>query len=238
MVQNKYLDYWLGTLLGVGLILAAWQQWLPYSLTETLGFATGAACVYLVVRQNIWNFPLGIANNIFFLILFIEARLYGDAGLQIVYIALGIQGWYWWLYGGDNRTALRINHAQPRILLWLAGLVALGTAGLMLVLRAVNGSAPFMDAFTTVLSLAAQYLLNCKAIENWYLWITADVLYIYLYINRDLHLTALLYFIFLCLCLAGLWQWRRAWRRQLAGTDTPAADAGVALVGANHEYQA
>ncbi len=53
---------------GVGLIIGTWQQWLPLSWTETLGFVTGAACVCLVVEENIWNFPLGIANNIFFLI--------------------------------------------------------------------------------------------------------------------------------------------------------------------------
>lgn len=214
MSRRQSLDYRLGAVLGAGLILAAGLGCLPYSLTETLGFVTGAACVYLVVRQNIWNFPLGIANNVFFLILFVEARLYGDAGLQIVYILLGIQGWYWWLRGGANRTALQVNRARPRTLLWLTGLVALGTAGLMLALQAARGSAPFLDAFTTVLSLAAQYLLNRKAIENWYLWIAADVLYIALYLARDLHLTALLYFIFLCLCLAGLWQWRQALGRQ------------------------
>lgn len=80
--MNRNVDYLLGGLLGVALILAAWREWLPYSLTETLGFVTGAACVYLVVRRNIWNFPLGIANNLFFLVLFGQARLYGDAGLH------------------------------------------------------------------------------------------------------------------------------------------------------------
>lgn len=221
MSKFKSLDDWSGALLGIALILAAWRGWLPYSLIETLGFVTGAACVYLVVKQNIWNFPLGIANNIFFLILFAQDRLYGDAGLQIVYIALAIQGWYWWLYGGEHRTALQVNHAPPRLLLILIGLVILGTIGLMLILQTVSGSAPFVDAFTTVLSLAAQYLLNRKAIENWYVWISADVLYIYLYIARDLQLTAILYFVFLCLCLVGLWQWRRVWQRHSAAIVAP-----------------
>lgn len=221
MSKFESLDDWSGALLGIALILAAWRGWLPYSLIEALGFVTGAACVYLVVKQNIWNFPLGIANNIFFLILFAQDRLYGDAGLQIVYIALAIQGWHWWLHGGEHRTALQVNHAPPRLLLILAGLVILGTAGLMLVLQAVSGSAPFLDALTTILSLAAQYLLNRKAIENWYVWISADVLYIYLYIARDLQLTAILYFIFLCLCLVGLWQWRRVWQRHSAAIAAP-----------------
>ncbi len=70
MARIKRLDLWLGFVVGLALITASWRQWAPYSLTETLGFVTGAACVYLVVRQSIWNFPLGIANNIFFLVLY------------------------------------------------------------------------------------------------------------------------------------------------------------------------
>ncbi|MGH9944253.1 MAG: nicotinamide mononucleotide transporter family protein, partial [Pyrinomonadaceae bacterium] len=79
---------------GLTLVVGSWQGWLPYSLTEALGFVTGAVCVYLVVRQNIYNFPVGIANNACFVVLFVQARLYGDAGLQVVYVFLGVHGWY------------------------------------------------------------------------------------------------------------------------------------------------
>ncbi len=204
---TKRFDFWIIVTLGLVLILGAWQQWLPYSLTETLGFVTGLACVYLVVKQNIWNFPVGIANNIFFFILFISERLYGDAGLQVVYVALGLQGWYWWLYGGQNRTTLRIAHAKIQTLIALAGLVLISTLGLTQALQAAKGAVPLLDAFTTVLSLAAQYLLNHKYIESWYAWIFVDVLYIYLYISRELYLTAILYFAFLCLCFVGVLSW-------------------------------
>ncbi|MDQ3754479.1 MAG: nicotinamide riboside transporter PnuC [Acidobacteriota bacterium] len=214
MGESNRLGLWLAALVGLGLIVGAWQAWLPYSLTETLGFVTGAACVYLVIEENIFNFPVGIANNIFFIALFMQARLYGDAGLQLVYIILGIHGWYWWLRGGQNHTALKVARAPIHILCLLAVLMVIGTLGLTLVLRAVRGSAPALDALTTMLSLAAQYLLNCKFIENWYIWIIADLLYIYLYAVKGLHLTALLYFIFLCLCLAGLINWHRSLARQ------------------------
>ncbi len=183
------------------------------------GFVTGAACVFLVVRQNIWNFPLGIANNIFFLVLFGQARLFADAGLQIVYIVLGVQGWYNWLYGGKDRAALNVQRASWPLLLLTLGFVPLGTWLLMLLLRAVNGAAPLLDALTTALSLAAQFLLNRKVIENWWLWITADVLYIYLYLTRELRLTAVLYAVFLCLCIAGVLRWQRALRETEAAAN-------------------
>jgi nicotinamide mononucleotide transporter len=222
----KRFDLWIGIAIGLALITASWRRWAPYSLTEALGFVTGAACVYLVVKQSIWNFPIGIANNIFLLILFIKTRLYGDAGLQIVYVGLGFQGWYYWLYGGQNRKALQITHASPRLLVALVSAVIIGTAGLVAVLRAAGGAAPMMDAFTTMLSLAAQYLLNRKTIENWLLWIVADVIYIWLYISRGLQLTAVLYLVFLCLCVAGFLNWRRLLKAQ-AGAAQPAAEGNL-----------
>ena len=139
-------DFWIGTVIGLGLIFGSWQEWLPYSSTETLGFVTGAACVYLVVKQNVWNFPLGIANNIFFLILFAGTRLFGDAGLQIVYVALGLQGWYGWLYGDQNRTTLRVAHATHKTLGFLTGLVLIGILGLTYALQSAKGAAPLLDS--------------------------------------------------------------------------------------------
>lgn len=205
----KRFDVWIGTLLSTFVIIASWQQWLPVPLTEALGFVTGAACVYLVVRQNIWNFPLGLANNLFFLVLFGQARLFGDAGLQIVYIAFGVHGWYQWLYGGEQRTALKITRASLELIIVIAIMIWAMTVALMLILRAVNGSAPLLDALTTALSLGAQYLLNRKILENWFVWIVADVIYLYLYLARGLYLTAVLYAVFLCLCIAGYVSWRR-----------------------------
>ena len=187
-------------------------------MTEVLGFVTGAACVMLVVRQNIWNYPIGLANNLFFIILFWQTRLYGDMGLQVVYVGLGIIGWYWWLHGGDHHSRLNVRRTgmSEAIMLTMAG-VAL-TFGFTLYFRSINDSAPFLDALTTALSLVAQWLLNGKRIENWFVWITADVIYVYLYASKGLFLTSVLYAGFIGLCIAGL----LAWRRSLAGARSTA----------------
>lgn len=179
-------------------------------LTEVLGFITGAACVMLVVRQNIWNYPIGLANNLFFIILFWQARLYGDMGLQAVYVVLGIIGWYWWLHGGEHHSRLNVRRTGvvEATMLTVAG--AALTFGFTLYFRSINDSAPFLDALTTALSLIAQWLLNGKRIENWFVWIAADVIYIYLYASKGLFLTSVLYAGFIGLCIAGLLAWRRA----------------------------
>ena len=89
--------------------------------------------------------------------------------------------------------------------------LAVGAATLILVpvLRAAHGAAPGWDALTTSMSLGAQLLLNLKRLETWYVWIAVDVIYVPLYFSRDLNLTALVYVVFLALCVAGWRQWRR-----------------------------
>jgi nicotinamide mononucleotide transporter len=188
-------------------------------MTEALGFITGAVCVYLTLRENVWNFPIGLANNLFFLFLFLQGRLFGDAALQIIYLVLGIQGWYQWLFGGVNKTSLKVSSFSRRGMLFVFAFVLLATPCLTIALRRFGDASPGLDAATTVLSLAAQYLLNWKAIENWLLWLLADVIYVHLYLSRGLRLTAVLYFGFACLCLAGF----RAWRGGLRGGGETAA---------------
>jgi nicotinamide mononucleotide transporter len=150
-----------------------------------------------------------LANNIFFAILFWKARLYADFGLQWVYFGFGIWGWWTWMFGGRDRSQLKVSHASRVEWLVIAVFIGLGTWGLREILVKVNGSAPFWDALTTVICLAAQYLLCRKKIENWWLWITADVIYVPLYASKNLPLTAALYAGFIVLCILGILRWKK-----------------------------
>jgi len=182
------------------------------SVAELLGFLTGAAAVWLTVRARISNFPVGIANSAFFLALFLSARLYADSGLQLVYITLGFVGWWQWLHGSAGRTRLTVDHSTPGVLVGCVLFVIVGTFGLTLLLRHAHDVAPFWDALTTALSLSAQFLLNCKKIENWLFWLATDVIYVPLYLVKGLDLTAVVYVLFFGMSVLGLASWRRARR--------------------------
>ncbi len=177
---------------------------------ELLGFITGLWCVWLTVKVKIGNFPVGIANSSFFLVLFLAAGLYADAGLQVVYIVLGFVGWWQWLHGGHDHARLDARWASSREIITLIMAVVLITWGLTVLLGHVNDVAPFWDALTTALSLAAQWLLNTKKVQTWWFWIAADVIYIPLYGSKHLWLTSAVYVVFLALCVRGLAAWRRA----------------------------
>ncbi|MDQ2829167.1 MAG: nicotinamide riboside transporter PnuC [Chloroflexota bacterium] len=208
MTITERFGYALGTLLSLVLIVGSLLHRLPLDITEVLGFVSGAWGVWLTVKENVWNWPIGIANSAFFLVLFVQGRLFADSGLQVVYIVLGVLGWYWWLRGGAHKTALPIARTGPRHAAVLAAIIVAATLVLTAGLTRVDDAAPFWDALTTALSLGAQYLLTRKLIENWLLWISADVIYVALYAYKGFYLTSILYAIFLAMCVAGLVQWR------------------------------
>jgi len=185
------------------------------SAHESISFVTGAVCVWLSVRENLWNFPVGMLNVATFAVVFFRARLYADAGLQVVYFALNAIGWYLWLYGGAGRTVLPITRTPRRRAVGVAIAVLVIFAGEYALLRRIGGSSPAWDALTTAISLGAQWLLDRKHIENWVLWITVDVIYVPLYLSKQLYLTSCLYVVFLCMATIGLFQWRATWRARM-----------------------
>jgi nicotinamide mononucleotide transporter len=182
------------------------------SWAEAAGFVTGAVCVWLVAREHVANWPTGIANNVFFGVLFWAAGLYADAGLQLGYLGLGAYGWWQWVAGGPRGPA-QVSRTSRDEWLALAVAGALGTAALTVLLsRVTNSTVPFWDAVTTVLSLLATYGQCRKRLESWWLWIAADLIYVPLYAYKQLYLTAGLYLVFLGLCVIGLVSWRASLR--------------------------
>lgn len=193
----------IASLLAVLMALCNLATWL-----EAASFVTGAICVWLTVRQSIWNFPIGLINVATYCVVFYRAALFADAGLQIVYFVLGALGWRLWLHGGKDRSQLQVSRAPTSEIAVICGLVAVGTVLLWQLLRHVGGSASFWDALTTSISLASQWLLNRKRLESWAGWIIVDAVYVPLYISKELYLTALLYGVFLVMAMMGLRAWR------------------------------
>lgn len=178
---------------------------------EILGFITGALCVWLLARENIWNWPIGIANNIFYIAVFVRSGLFGDAGLQVVYIVLAAYGWWTWAHPDGTKPELPVTKTTSRQWLWLTAATAIAAVMLRMFLRAYTSSTvPAWDGLTTAISLAATWGQCKKLLESWWLWIAVDLVYIPLYVYKRLDLTAVLYFVFLLLCIGGWRSWSKA----------------------------
>lgn len=178
---------------------------------EILGFITGALCVWLLVRQNIWNWPIGIANNLLFIVLFYRTGLYADMGLQGFYIAIGLYGWWHWLHGGRDHGAPVVARTPWPWAAALAACVVLATVAIAAVLRRwTNSNVPVLDSLITALSLAAQFMMARKWLENWGVWILANCLSVGLLIFKGLYVTSALYLLYQVLCVMGLLEWLKA----------------------------
>ena len=183
------------------------------SLLEWIAAIAGAISVYLSARENIWSWPTAIVNVGLYIVVFRDAGLYSDMGLQVVYLVLSIYGWYEWLYGGKNRSALHVSRASTREWLIATPVALLFWLGLARYTATLPGVAlPYLDSGLTTLSLVAQWMMTRKILENWVLWIVADVVYVPMYLYKGLPVTAALYAIFLALAVLGLRSWWRSYR--------------------------
>ena len=192
---------------------------------EILAVIFGIISVYLSTREHIWSWPTALVNVSLYFIVFLEAKLYADMGLQVVYFALSLYGWYEWLYGGENRTELHVSRVTRSLglKLLLIGLASAAIMGTMLA-RFTDASLPYLDSATTSTSLVAQWMMTRKILENWAVWVVVDVVYVGMFIFKKLYLTAGLYAVFLVLAVMGFIQWKRslAGREQQTGNSEPA----------------
>lgn len=190
---------------------------------ELLSFALSVVTVWLNIRQNHWAWLFAILASSMYGVVFFDAKLYGDMGLQLVFISVSVWGWYQWLHGDDTHERLPVTELTWRGRAWAAAAWLAAFAVLAWFLRSFTDTdVPHADGFLTAGSLVGQVLLSRKRLENWHVWIIVDVLYVALYVHKGLMLTAVLYGMFVFMAAVGLLAWRRS-----MGQDV---DASAAMV--------
>jgi nicotinamide mononucleotide transporter len=157
-----------------------------------------------------------------YVVVFFQAKLYGEMGLQVVYIVLSIYGWHQWLHGGAHRSALPVSRVTAREIMILA---VIGVAGAWLLgellYRNTDASIPYLDSALVSASLVAQWMMTRKRLECWVMWVIADVVYVGTFMYKQLYLTAFLYAVYLVLAVMGY----REWRASLRAPSTASAHA-------------
>ncbi len=183
------------------------------AVAEALALVFNLAYVGLAIVQSVWCWPAGFVGAGLTLFVFVQARLYGTAALQLVYMALMVYGWYQWRHGGEKGGRCQVSRTPRR---WRIGLGVAGAtfaAALALFLaQRTDAALPVWDAGTTSFSLVAQFMTTRKWIETWLVWIVVDAVYVGMLVSQELHLMAALYLAYLVLAVVGLLSWRRSLR--------------------------
>jgi nicotinamide mononucleotide transporter len=180
-------------------------------LLEIFAALITAYSVWLTARQNIWCWPTGVISVVLYGWIFWQARLYANALLQALFLALIIYGWYEWLHGGEHHGELRVSRTPIRG--WVIT-VTLGVAVAAMVgwgmKRYTDAAMPYSDAATTAFSIAAEAMTTRKWIENWLVWIAVDGVTTWMLVAQRLYASAMLYASFLVLAVIGWIEWKKS----------------------------
>jgi nicotinamide mononucleotide transporter len=121
---------------------------------EPLAAVFGIASVWLASRERVASWPLALVNVAAYAAIFLQARLYANAVLQVGYVGLSLVGWWQWTRGV---AAQRPVSRTPRREWPLLAAAVLGlTLGLRVWLGSTDSVSPWPDAVLTAASLVAQ----------------------------------------------------------------------------------
>ena len=202
-VEYLTADYWT-------------QNWL-----EATGLVSGLLCVALLIRQNIWNWPIGMLYSLVSIVVFYRERLYAELPLQLFYVAMNAYGWYYWAFAGERTrrpdSELPITNVSLRTASALVAIVAAATAATgYFYATQTNAALPYWDSAATTMSFAGMWMTARKQIENWYVWLVVDVLETGIYLVKGIDLYAVLYCVYIGMAIAGWWAWRQSMQQTAA----------------------
>jgi nicotinamide mononucleotide transporter len=176
---------------------------------ELAGFLTTWVGIWLTTRRLLICWPVVLAADIFYLVVFYQARLYSDALLQVFFVVFTLYGWWHWWRGVRAEGEVRVVPLSAQG--WIAGLIAgaVGAIALGSLMVRIGAALPHLDAALTSYSLVASWWQARKHTANWWLWIAIDGVYVGEYAYKDLWLTAVLSLGLVALAVLGLRDWRR-----------------------------
>ena len=168
--------------------------------------------VYLSAIRHSLSWPIGILGVVFYAVIFFNEKLYADLVLQVFFTIQGILGYIEWHRNReDNKTyTTKIEKLRgDEIRLYAPLVVVLYWIVSWFFHTYTNASLPYVDSLVAILSLFANYLLLKRKIENWYIWIFVDVVYIMLFFYKGLIASSILYAILLVLSIKGYLDWKK-----------------------------
>lgn len=189
-----------------------WEGIKATSLVEWLAVVSSIVYVILAAKRIIWCWLFAFIGSLLFVYLCYVGQLYIEASLQLFYVAMAVVGWLSWNHS-DQQVAIDKWSSKYHVLNVLICATIAMLIGFLFD-QYTQQAYPYVDAFTTVFSLSATYMVARKILGNWVYWIFIDIFLIYLYAQRDYHLTAVQYVIFTVLAVYGYLAWKKEYKRQ------------------------
>ncbi len=178
------------------------------SVWEAAAVALGVAYLLLAVRESLWCWYAAFASTSIFLVLFWNVNLLMESALQVYYLVMAVYGWWQWQHGSGAHAELGISRWGTRQhLVAIVAVLLVSVASGSLLQQFTGAAMPYLDSFTTWGSILTTWMVARKVLENWLYWLVIDSVSIYLYLDRELYLTALLFAVYLVIVVFGYRKW-------------------------------
>tara|TARA_B110000503_G_scaffold30963_1_gene49968 strand:+ start:2330 stop:2947 length:618 start_codon:yes stop_codon:yes gene_type:complete len=191
------------------------HQLLQNSLLELAAVIFAVAYLVLAVRENSLCWYAAGISTLIFLFIFWDVKLYMESGLQIYYLVMAFYGWYQWRGANRETASLRVSkwRAKQHVIA-LALIATLTFFSGSLLNSGTDANLPYFDSFTTWASVVTTFMVARKILENWFYWLVIDSVSIYLYLDRELYFTSLLFAIYIVIIFFGWFAWNRSYRQR------------------------
>ena len=173
---------------------------------EIFGTFIGIIYLWLEYRASIYLWLAGIIMPAIYIFVYYDAGLYADFGINIYYLIAAIYGWFFWMWGHGEKKSLPIIHTPwkcylPLFLVFIVSFVGIAR----ILIEYTDSNVPWLDSFTTALSIVGMWMLARKYIEQWFAWI---------YIYKDLYFTSALYGLYSIIAIFGYFKWKKIMNMQ------------------------
>ena len=192
---------------------------------EIIGTIVGLIYLWLEYKASIWLWVANVVMPAIYVVVYYEAGLYADFGINIYYLIISFYGIFWWWKGRKGSHAqptketkeLPIGHT-PRQMWARLGVISAGLLVLIafILIQYTDSTVPWMDSFTTALIIVAMWMLARKYVEQWLVWIVVDAVSAGLYVYKELYFTAGLYALYTVIAYFGYKEWKRLMQQQAA----------------------
>jgi nicotinamide mononucleotide transporter len=188
------------------------------NILESLAVLLSIAYVIFAAKENIFAWYCAFFSVSIYIYLCLKAHLYAETFLQIFYLIMAVVGWYQWRFKkevSESKKKIKQLPVLKHLINILLSSIATIITGYLLS-KYTQAALPYVDAFTTIFSLYATWMVTEKILENWLYWIVIDIVSFFLYTSRELYLTGLLYIVFTLLAIFGYLKWKKSYKAQHA----------------------
>ncbi len=188
---------------------------------EYIAVFAGILSVWFSRKENIWVYPTGLLNTIFYIYLSFNGGLLGEASVNFYYTVMSIYGWILWAKKDQqSRPVLHISFSNKKE--WLVQLAFFGFFYITIFFALsylkkdfAPGAIPWADAFASATAFTGMWLMTKKKVESWYWWIATNIASIPLYFVKHYVFTSVYYVVLLIMAVWGLFEWIKRARTKI-----------------------